>query len=335
LIKTACEYLLGNSPVGSGEPPKGKLALSLPGFSAEVQASLAKRQVPVLADLNQAIAVFRYCAEAKQAEAVIIFDEFDALPTDADREVFADFIKQVGDQKVPVKLFFTGIGRSLEELLAAHHSCYRYLANVFLEPLGWDGRLSIIDAAAEALDITVDQSTRYRISAISDGFPHYIHLVCEKLFWAAHDDIAEITVTTPAHYVKALGDAVRDIEPFLKELYEIATQKYSNDYQEILWAVADHHELKRRSADIFQSYVEIMRQRPHKAMDRTKFNNRMSYLKNKTHGEILIGSRQGWYELREPILRGYIRLRAEHEGIELAKEHPRQLDARNIGLFGR
>lgn len=335
LIKTACEHLLGTSPVGATEGGAGKLNFTFPGFSAEVQSSLKSRKVPDLSDLNHAVAVFRFCAEVKKSESVIIFDEFEALSSATDREVFADFIKQVGDQKIPVKLFFTGIGRSLEDLLAAHHSCYRYLANVHLEPLGWDGRLNIIDAAADELGIAVDQSTRYRIAAISDGFPHYVHLVCEKLFWAAFDDYQAVSQTTPAHFIKALSDAVRDIEPFLKELYEIATQKYSNDYQEILWAVADHHELKRRSSDIYQSYLDVMKQRRNKAMDRTRFNARMGYLKNKSHGEILIGSRQGWYELREPILRGYIRLRAEHEGIELAKEHPRQTDARSIGLFNK
>lgn len=217
--------------------------------------------------------------------------------------------------------------------MASHHSCYRYLATVDLQPLPWEGRLAIIDSASEALGVIVDSPTRFRIAAISDGFPHYVHLICEKLFWALQDDVECVGKTEPKHYLKALSDAVKDIEPFLKELYATATQKYNNDYQEILWAVADHHELKRRSTDIYKSYVEIMRQRPSAPLDRGKFNARMSYLKNPSHGEILIGSRQGWYELREPILRGYIRLRAEHEGISLAKEHPRQQDARPLGLF--
>lgn len=333
LIRNACEQLLGTTPVKIDGGIKGKASLTLPGLNASLESSLTRREVPQLTDLNQAVAVLRWCAEQHQAEAVVIFDEFDQLATPDDREAFADFIKQVGDQRIPIKLFFTGIGRALEDLLAAHHSCYRYLANVYLEPLGWDGRLAIIDAAAEALGVAVDQSTRFRIAAISDGFPHYVHLVCEKLFWAAHDDAFQVSTTTPSHYVRALAEAVRDIEPFLKDLYEQATQKYTNDYQEVLWAVADHHELKRRSIDIYQSYSEIMRQRSTKALDRSKFNQRMNALKNSSHGAILIGSRQGWYELREPILRGYIRLRAENEGIELAKEHPRQPDARNLALF--
>lgn len=335
LIRSACQQLLGAMPIQESNGSRGKLGFGAYGFSAELEASLAKRDVPQLTDLNQAVSVFRFCAESRMAEAVIIFDEFDDLASDDDRALFSDFIKQVGDQRIPVKLFFTGIGRALDELLAAHHSCYRYLATVDLQPLAWDGRLAIIDTAAEALGVTVEPSTRYRIAAISDGFPHYVHLICEKLFWAVEDDEQVKLITEPEHYLRSLAESVKDIEPFLKELYAIATQKYNNDYQEILWAVADHHELKRRSSDIYQSYLEIMQQRSAQPLDRSKFNNRMGYLKNPSHGEILIGSRQGWYELREPILRGYIRLRAEYEGINLAKEHPRQQDARSLGLFGR
>ncbi len=213
-------------------------------------------------------------------ERVVIFDEFDALPQDADRAAFADFIKQMGDQSVPIKMFFTGIGQSLEGLLAAHHSCYRYLASVALSPLNWDGRLSIIKAAAEAFGVEVDMSTQYRIGAISDGFPHYIHLICEKLFWVVFDDDKNIKAVSPGHYSEAIEGAVQDIEPFLRELYELATRKYNDDYQEVLWAVADHHEFDRRSSDIFASYVDIMKQRGSPA-DRTKFNRRMNALEGR------------------------------------------------------
>lgn len=333
LLHSACEQMLGVMPMQTAEPLKGKLSFAGYGLTAGMEASLARREVPTLTDLNQTISVLRFCAERRSEEQVIIFDEFEALADDQDRSIFADFLKQVGDQQIPIKLFFTGIGRSLEDLLAAHHSCYRYLASIDLQPLGWDGRLAIIDAAAEALQIAVEQSTRFRIAAISDGFPHYVHLVCEKLFWAAQDDGLSVSVTTPMHYVCALAEAVKDIEPFLRELYEQATQKYGNDYQEVLWAVADHHELKRRSIDIYQSYLQIIRQRQSSPLDRTKFNGRMNALKTISHGAILIGSRQGWYEMREPILRGYIRLRAENEGIELAREHPRQADARALSFF--
>lgn len=335
ILKSVASQLLSNAPIKSQSAPKGALTLGAYGLSAKVEAQLAGREVPELQSLNETVSVIRYCVDRSPEERVVIFDEFDALTNDADKSLFADFIKQMGDQSVPVKMFFTGIGQSLESLLAAHHSCYRYLASVALSPLNWDGRLAIIEAASEALGVEVDMSTMYRIGAISDGFPHYIHLICEKLFWVVFDAPDTISKVKPEHYKEAIEGAVQDIEPFLRELYETATRKYNNDYQEVLWAVADHHEFSRRSSDIFASYVEIMKQHGSAPADRQKFNARMNALKRSSHGEILLGTRQGWYELREPILRGYIRLRAEREGVSLAQDHPHETGARSLGLFNR
>lgn len=77
-----------------------------------------------------------------------------------------------------------------------------------------------------------------------------------------------------------------------------------------------------------------MRQRENPAISRSKFNNRMNSLKQATHGEILLATRSGWYELKEPILRGYIRLRAEKVGVKLAQDHPHETGARTLRLFG-
>lgn len=334
IIQNLAAQLLSIAPVGGGVDV-GKLGLSGYGLTANIEAKLKQKEIPETSSLNEAVSIIRYCVDRTIGEPVVIFDEFDAIKSDEDRALFADFIKQMGDQEVGLKMFFTGIGQSLENLLAAHHSCYRYLASVALEPLNWNGRLEIIKAAGEAFGVEVDISTQYRIGAISDGFPHYIHLICEKLFWVVFDDPDEFSKVSVDHYREAVYRAVEDIEPFLRELYETATRKYNDDYQEILWAVADHHEFSRRSVDIFHSYTDIMKQRPSEAVDRTKFNNRMNSLKRESHGAILVGTRQGWYELREPILRGYIRLRAEQAGVELAQDHPQQTSARPLNLFGR
>ena len=50
----------------------------------------------------------------------------------------------------------------------------------------------------------------------------------------------------------------------------------------------------------------------------------MSVLKKPTHGSILSGTRQDWYEFTEKMMRGYARLRAAEIGIELKAAHPLQ-----------
>ena len=46
----------------------------------------------------------------------------------------------------------------------------------------------------------------------------------------------------------------------------------------------------------------------------------MGALKKESHGAVLIGTRAGWYEFDEPLLRGYCRLMAKKSGIDVGPE---------------
>ena len=79
-----------------------------------------------------------------------------------------------------------------------------------------------------------------------------------------------------------------------------------------------------------------MRDRPQDALDRDKFNQRINSLKQPSHASILTGTRQGWYEFTEKMIRGYVRLRAEQEGVLLEVDHPAlRSRARTNVLAGR
>jgi hypothetical protein len=154
-----------------------------------------------------------------------------------------------------------------------------------------------------------------------------VHALTEKLFWLVFTDAEVLTSSAPRYYSAAVRAAVVDIEPHLKAMHENATLKYKTDYESVLWAVADHHELKRRSTDIYRSYVRIMRAKGEDVLPRETFNARMNALKRPNHASILKANRQGWYEFSEAVVRGYVRLRAEGHGVALGNEHP--LDGKN------
>ena len=272
--------------------------------------------------INEATAIIDFAARQHSKAPVVLVDEFERIKSPEDRTLFADLIKQLGDQSVPIKLIFCGVGSSLEELLGSHQSCYRYLKVVTLERLDISGRLEIIDTAMSAFGLSLDDSTRYRVARISDGFPHFVHLVSEKLLWEAYEDQEVIASVKPFHFTEAISAAVQDIEQHLKTTYEKAVKKYSDDYEEVLWAAADDKELSRRSADIYESYIRIMDLRKgREAMPREKFNGRMNSLKQPAHASILKANRAGWYEFTENMVRGYVRLKAEEQSIELEVDH--------------
>jgi len=274
-------------------------------------------------DLNTAVAALLRIAEARKNEQmVVVIDEFDRITSQAERTHFADFIKQLADQRIGIKFVFCGVAESLEKLLGAHESCYRYIASIQLPRLSWDARWEIIDGAAKALGVVVDDHPRFRIAAISDGFPHYVHLVCEKLFWEMFDDPDGCTKPTIEHYRAAVAQSVLGIEQHLQKAYDHATMKNSDGYEEVLWAVADHSDLVRSSDSIYQSYENIaITLDIDQPMDRTTFSTRMQALKSPGCGQILASNRRGWYQFRESIVRGYVRLRAEEKGLELALDY--------------
>lgn len=91
------------------------------------------------------------------------------------------------------------------------------------------------------MNISINEDSRFRIAAISDGYPHFLHLVCEQLYWECFNYQYVIDEATPSHYIAAVISTVRGIEHHLKRAYEQATMKSSNGgYHEALWAVADH-----------------------------------------------------------------------------------------------
>jgi hypothetical protein len=64
-----------------------------------------------------------------------------------------------------------------------------------------------------------------------------------------------------------------------------------------------------------------MEDRGRKPLERTTFVTSLNNLKRSRHGAILTSRRRSWYEFSESMVRGYVRLRAEAEGVPLAVEH--------------
>ena len=297
------------------------LKVSLPFFSYDTQNGQEAATIGNVASINEAISLLKAAGELHSSTPVIVIDEFDQISSDEEKKRFADFIKQASDQDLNMKFIFCGIGSSLDDLLGVHLSTTRYLAAIELDRLPHDARWEIITGAAHALGVTVEHETKVRIGTISDGFPYYVHLLSEMLFWQLFNDPANFTTNTIAHFETAIHNAVLDIAPFLKKTYEKATQKYGDDYQEVLWAVADSPLLSRPTAQIYESYVVIMGQLTRPALDKSKFYTRMNNLKSDRHGSILKATRSGWYSFSENIVRGYVRLIAEQSGVQLEGDH--------------
>jgi Cdc6-like AAA superfamily ATPase len=321
IIRDLIEEVAGRRPGLEKVIREGSLGFNLGGFLGTGKITEQEGVAPPPSSVNEAVRVVALLADKIEGDLVVVIDEFDQVKDQQEQENFANFVKQVSDKHIPARFIFCGIGDSVDALMSAHGSADRYFHTVSLDRLPYDARLEIIAGAADRLGVEIDDTTQYRIAKISDGFPHYVHLISEKLFWRVFEAENGGKVTGEL-FEKAMSDASDAMEMKLKQPYETATRKYTNDYETVLFAVADGHELQRRSTDIYQSYQRIMTRLGKSPLPRDKFNNRMNNLKQSSYAGILTANRAGWYEFAEKVVRGYARLRAEQAGVDLEIDHP-------------
>ena len=273
-----------------------------------------------ISDVNDAVFWFRKAVDRVGFEPIVIIDEFDLFPIPVEHDNFSALIKQLSDQCVPIKLIFCGIAESLDQLFRAHESTHRYFHAERLERLSLGNCMEICDDASNGLKIDVPTHIRYRIAQISDGFPYYVHLVCEKMFLNAHSDKKRIVDQQCFDF--AINQAIDSIEPRLKRPYENSVHKNTKNSEPILWALANDKLLDVQSSSIWRHYDEICSALKIDKIKKANFATKLNNLSKPQYGEILVKPRRSYYTFNEKMLRGYARLRCARAGYNPGPENP-------------
>lgn len=326
LIKSLGDAVVSSRDKFEGGQKSGNFSVNVLGVGASFSRGQKNVSIPMPENLNDAFKIVRYAKEQSgEGRLVIVVDEMERIKNSHDREKFAEFIKNIPDIDCDVRFIFCGIASDVSDILGHHVSTSRVLDVIELARLSHDSLWRIIEKTAENLNVKIEKNKLIRIGQISDGFPHYVHLIGEILFWCMFDDEEEVSEVSIAHYRNAIRQALEKTEVILRKQFDKATKKTRNtsDYEEALWALADRLETKRQLKDIYeQSYVKIMLHRVgREKLPKEKFNQRLLALRKESHGEILSGIGSGWFSFRENIMRGYVRLNAEDNGIELGREN--------------
>jgi len=273
--------------------------------------------------VGDAAELLKQVALKHSEKPAIVLDEFDTIPNPQDRNRFAGLLKQLGDQAVNLKFFITGVGQSCDELLGAHQSAHRQLATIELHKLPWEARREIVDDALGAFDLNVDDNVNWRIAIICDGFPYYVHLIVEKMLWEAFVSEEIVSTLSFKHFYAGLRVAVLETNAELRKPYEKAVLQRPIEYEDVVWSTADGEDLFRSLGDMHYSYQRIVSKRPQRPELATpKYKDVVRKLKNESFGAILqqVPRRPGWYEYKEKMLRGYVRMQAEANEVELSGE---------------
>ncbi|VVD62743.1 hypothetical protein PCO31010_00193 [Pandoraea commovens] len=314
------------------------LAAALPLSFLSVNATATKDTtsqteealLPHIRDANAAVTLLLHEDDrGLSKQPIVVIDEFDLMST-VERSHFADLLKQLGDQRVPIKFIFCGIGDTVDDLLEAHGSANRYFDGVKIERLNVSSRWDIIDKSATALGLSVDDEVRHRIAAISDGFPVYIHRICEKLYQTVFYDEEIVDVVGISHLDTAIVETIIAIEHFIRKPYDATLLRTDGETLElVLWALADHSDLTRTQRSIFDSYSKILERLSLPPVQEKEFTPLLAKLRS-GHEPIvrLYKGRRGVNEFCENVFRGYVRLRAEAKGIQLALDYASAPDPR-------
>jgi hypothetical protein len=282
-----------------------------------------------ICSIGDGVDLLSQVAKVHSARPIVVIDEFDTIAAASERNKFAAFLKQLGDQSLPMKFIFTGIGKTLDELLGAHQSAYRQLDTIELDRLGWDARREIALKASEAFGLHLNYDVSWRIAAISDGFPYFVHLVVEKMLWEAQAEEGEVDELEWSHFRRGLVAAIQGISAELRRPYEKAVLHREEELEDVVWSTADNEDLFRSLQQMYESYKVVCRKRNRQdTLDKLKFADHVRKLKQNSFGAVLVGidGRPGWYTYREKMLRGFVRMQAEASGVELSGERdaPRQ-----------
>ncbi|MDE1492567.1 ATP-binding protein [Xenorhabdus bovienii] len=279
-----------------------------------------KNEVDNVNSISSAVFALEKLIEIHSSCPFIVIDEFDQIESVHERQNFGRLIKALGDQNIKVKIIFTGISDSLHSLIGGHLSSERQIHQTHLEALPWNGRFKIIDNAFSEFNIKIDEDIRYKIAGLSDGFPHYVHLLCEKILTCAFIKKENINDIDYNIFLEGLGDAVDSISETLKHDYVMATLGRDECFHHLLWAMGDSADLQREKKTIKHSYSEICKQKQLPMLQEKQFDRQFNKLKKEEFGTIVVDAfenRKGWYRFKENMIRGYVRMLAEKNGVEL------------------
>ncbi len=280
--------------------------------------------------IGDATELLKQVALKHSDKPTVVLDEFDTIPDPAERAKFASLLKQLGDQSVNIKFFITGIGTSCQELLGAHQSAHRQLATIELHRLGWEGRREIVQDAAMVFGLELDDNVNWRIAMISDGYPYYVHLIIENMLWAAFDSDNDEPMLGVDEFHAGLRAAVTKTNAELRMPYEKAVLQRAPEFEDVVWSTADGDDLFLSLDSMYSSYLRVVADRDGRPeVDRSKYADIVRKLKDAPYGSILkqITGRPGWYEYKEKMLRGHVRMQAEANQVALTGEKaiPKQI----------
>ena len=109
--------------------------------------------------------------------SVVVIDEFDRARDPQVRALMADTIKLFSDNETRCTIVLVGVGGSIEGLIASHESISRNVDYVLVELMAAHELAGIIERGFASAGLGFEPGLDFRIARMSQGYPHYTHLL--------------------------------------------------------------------------------------------------------------------------------------------------------------
>jgi Cdc6-like AAA superfamily ATPase len=170
--------------------------------------------------------------------SVFIIDEFDRTAKTTSRE-FTDLIKALSDFAVDTTIILVGVSETVDHLVADHASVSRALIQIPLPRMKQEELRAILTYAEENLSISFSDEAASLIVHMSQGLPHYAHLIgLHSVRIAATEQYSRHVERSDVF--SALKLAVKQAEQTTTDIYSRATHSAHKDalYKHVLLACA-------------------------------------------------------------------------------------------------
>ena len=167
-----------------------------------------------------------------------VLDEFDRLRDELAVQQFTDVVKSFSDYLARTTLVLVGVADSVEELVGEHESVERALVQVRMPRMSPDELAQIVNHGTAALGMSADDDATRFVGALSQGLPHYTHLLGLHAVRQAID--AGTERVTRGHVGGAIGKAITGSQQTLQRAHHRATMSPRSDalYRQVLLASA-------------------------------------------------------------------------------------------------
>jgi len=150
--------------------------------------------------------------------SVFIIDEFDRASDEASKST-TDLIKTLSDFGIDSTVVLVGVSETIDRLISDHASIVRAISQIFLRRMAPEELRIILTNAENALAVKFSEEASSLTVHISQGLPHYTHLI----------GLNAVRVAVATNFSRRIerGDVFKALEEATKQAEQTARVKHS------------------------------------------------------------------------------------------------------------